>query len=390
MNILYFMNHYPDSRNGGIENVTRVLSEQFFKFGHNVHIRYLLNSKFAHSNDSIFKSCKQIDKKDIIEEIGIAVMTHKIDVVINQGMISMSPHLKDAIKEAKCALITAFHGQPSISPQPFKDIIANSKIPFIKKTLILLTYPFFVYQSKRKQKARCQNSYEICDRTVLLSRLHIPEYSKMLDINTEKLAYMNNPLKDTLILGSQDLENKENSILIVSRLSEREKCIIKSLIIWKEVVKTNPTWNLKVVGSGPDENIIKEYAQKHSIKNVKFYPAQEPFQFYRKASILLMTSRSEGWGCTITEAMRLGCVPVAMGTYTAINDIITDKENGIIIRPTTQSNDIKNCAKAITMLINDKELLRKMAENANKRTESLSAEVIAKQWIKLFEECIKA
>ena len=103
-----------------------------------------------------------------------------------------------------------------------------------------------------------------------------------------------------------------------------------------------------------------------------------------------MTSRSEGWGCTITEAMRLGCVPVAMGTYTAINDIITDKENGIIIRPTTQSNDIKNCAKAITMLINDKELLRKMAENANKRTESLSAEVIAKQWIKLFEECIKA
>ena len=328
MNILFFMNHYPDSRNGGIENVTRILSEQFVKFGHTVHIRYLLDSKFAHSDDSIFESCEQIDKKDISYQIHETVKLHNIDFIINQGMMHNSPILKNAISGLKCRLITAFHGQPTLNPPPITDTMSNPKVSIIKKLLLLLTYPLFIYRSRKKQKRRCQKSYYISDYTVLLSRLHIPEYSKMMDIDTRKLTYFNNPIKDDLILQPQDLENKENTILIVARLNEKEKCIIKSLEIWKQVVKSASNWKLQIVGSGPDENILKEYVKKKSIKNVEFYPAQNPTEFYRKASIFLMTSRSEGWGCTLTEAMQLGCVPVAIETYTAINDIIDNRENG--------------------------------------------------------------
>ena len=65
------MNHYPDSRNGGIETVTRILGEQFYRNGHVVHIRYLFDSKYAHSDDSIFKSCEQIKETEITQHIGV-------------------------------------------------------------------------------------------------------------------------------------------------------------------------------------------------------------------------------------------------------------------------------------------------------------------------------
>ena len=388
MNILFCMNHYPDSRNGGIENVTRILSEQFVKLGNTVHIRYLFDSKFAHSNDTIFESCEQIDKKNIGIQIHNAVKLHNIDFVINQGMMQYSPIIKNAISEFKCQLITAFHGQPTLNPPPIKDTIANPKISIIKKSILLLTYPLFVYRSRKKQKRRCQKSYYTSDYTVLLSRLHIQEYSKIMDIDTCKLTYFNNPIKDDLILQPQDLENKEKTILIVARLSEKEKCIIKSLEIWKQVVKSAPNWKLQIVGSGPDENILKEYVKKKSIKNVEFYPAQDPTEFYRKASIFLMTSRSEGWGCTLTEAMRLGCVPVAIGTYTAINDIIDNRENGIIIPKSSVCTEIRCCYETISTLIKERSILNYLAKNAHKKTEKYSAEVIAKQWIKLFEDCL--
>lgn len=67
------MNHYPDSRNGGIETVTRILSEQFYKKGHVVHIRYFFDSKYVHSDDSYFKSCKQIKETEIAQQISSAV-----------------------------------------------------------------------------------------------------------------------------------------------------------------------------------------------------------------------------------------------------------------------------------------------------------------------------
>lgn len=388
MNILFFMNHYPDSRNGGIENVTRILSGQFVNLGHSVHIRYLLDSNFSHSDDSIFVSCEQIDKKDILRQIHDVVKVYAMDILINQGMLFTTPILRESIKELPCKLITAYHGQPTISPLPLEDILFCKDIPTLKKIILSFTYPLFVYRSKRKQRKRCQSSYYLSDSTVLLSELHIPEYSKLVGIDRGKLTYMNNPIREDFTSEPKDLKTKENTILIVSRLDNKEKRIIKSLKIWRKVVKAYPNWKLQVVGSGPDELSIREYAQSHHVKNVEFYSARNPLDYYKKAAFFLMTSRSEGWGCTLTEAMNFGCIPLAIGCFTAVKDIIDNGENGIIVPKSNEKKEVGDCASAIIGLISDVEKQKFMAINACKKAELYSAEVIAKRWISLFEELI--
>ena len=117
-------------------------------------------------------------------------------------------------------------------------------------------------------------------------------------------------------------------------------------------------------------------------------PAQNPEELYRKAAIFLMTSRNEGWPNTLNEAMRLACVPIAIDTFSAIYDMIDNNQDGIIVHQTSEEKEIENCAKSISMLINDEELLSRMAINACEKTKRLSAEVIAKQWIELFEKTL--
>ena len=103
-----------------------------------------------------------------------------------------------------------------------------------------------------------------------------------------------------------------------------------------------------------------------------------------------MTSRNEGWPNTLNEAMRLGCVPVVINTFSAINDMIDNELNGIIIQHESEPKDIENCVNAIFELINNKELLSKMALNACEKTERLSIGTIAEQWVKLFDNTLKS
>ena len=69
MNILFFMNHYPDSRNGGIENVTKMLSQEFHRIGWCVDVAFLYESHFDHSDDSNFCDCRKVDIDNIKDEV---------------------------------------------------------------------------------------------------------------------------------------------------------------------------------------------------------------------------------------------------------------------------------------------------------------------------------
>ena len=388
MNILFLMNHYPDSRNGGIETVTRILSEQFYKNGHVVHIRYLFDSNYAHSDDSIFNSCEQIKETEFAQQISSTVELYNVHIVINQSIFWATPIIKKAIEGLECKLVTAYHNKPTLSPPSVKEIICSSDTSLIKKTLILFTYPLFAFRSRRRLMRLHQKSYMASDYTILLSKQYVPEYSAMMQIDTRKLFVLNNPIRDSLILKPQELENKDNTILMVTRLDEKQKCIIKALKVWQRISQNFQNWKFQIVGSGPDELKIKKYAREKAIKNVEFYPAQNPETFYRKSSIFLMTSRNEGWPNTLNEAMRLGCVPVVIDTFSAVKDIIDNELNGIIIQHDSEPKDIVNCVNAISKLINDDKLLGKMAIDACTKTERLSERFIAKQWIELFENIL--
>lgn len=388
MNILFFMNHYPDSRNGGIETVTRILSEQFYKNGHVVHIRYLFDSNYAHSDDSIFNSCEQIKETEFAQQISSTVELYNVHIVINQSIFRATPIIKKAIEGLECKLVTAYHNKPTLSPPSVKEITCSSDTSLIKKTLILLTYPLFAFRSRRRLMRLHQKSYMASDYTILLSKQYVLEYSAMMQIDTRKLFVLNNPIRDSLVLKPQELENKDNTILMVTRLDEKQKCIIKALKVWQRISQNFQNWKFQIVGSGPDELMIKKYAKDNVIKNVEFYPAQNPETFYGKSSIFLMTSRNEGWPNTLNEAMRLGCVPVVINTFSAVKDIIDNELNGIIIQYDSEPKDIVNCVNAISKLINDDKLLGKMAIDACTKTERLSERFIAKQWIELFENIL--
>ena len=115
---------------------------------------------------------------------------------------------------------------------------------------------------------------------------------------------------------------------------------------------------------------------------MEFTGRQTPMEYYRKASIFLMTSTAEGWGMVLTEAQQMGVPVIAMDSFGALHDIVEDGVNGRIVL----NNDLKAFFLAMKDVMNNDDLRQKMSKNSVKLSRRFEMEKVLQQWLQLFEE----
>ena len=112
-------------------------------------------------------------------------------------------------------------------------------------------------------------------------------------------------------------------------------------------------------------------------------PEQTPdiIRNYCRSSIFVLSSRYEGFGMVITEAMSCGVPPVSFTCPCGPRDIIDDGKNGLLV----ENGNIEMLAEKICYLIENDEIRRKMGQQARIDVERFKIEQIAEQWKQLFE-----
>ena len=163
--------------------------------------------------------------------------------------------------------------------------------------------------------AKHRRMYEVADRYVVLSPSYVQRFQEIFRLNDKsKVIAIPNPI--TITAKDDCLEKKENIFLVVARLSEEQKNIGAILRIWKEFCKHNSDYQLQIVGYGPDEKMLHDYAKTLNLKNIEFVgKTSEPQKYYRRAKFFLMTSNYEGFPMTIIEAMQFGCIPLVYKSF---------------------------------------------------------------------------
>lgn len=172
---------------------------------------------------------------------------------------------------------------------------------------------------------------------------------------------------------------KENIILCVSRLV-REKCVDKVLEIWDKLYEKLPEWKLVIVGDGSERSNLEKIVIDNKIQRVEFTGFTNPILYYQKSKIFWMTSKFEGWGMTLIEAMQYGCVPIVFQTFSSVKDIISSGKNGFLIKPYNM-NDFQN--RTIELAYNEY-VLTCMAKEGIQSVQKFSINKIIHQWENLF------
>lgn len=175
---------------------------------------------------------------------------------------------------------------------------------------------------------------------------------------------------------------QDKNVLSIGRASY-QKGFDLLLKAWALTAEKHNDWQLTIVGGG-DKGYMIDLIKKLRIENsvILKQPTTEIRKEYLDASVYVMSSRYEGFGMVLIEALNYGLPIVSFACPCGPKDIIGDNECGILV----EKSNIKELSLAINRIIENKDERERMGENSKKLADLYSDKNIMKKWCKLFNE----
>jgi glycosyltransferase involved in cell wall biosynthesis len=147
-----------------------------------------------------------------------------------------------------------------------------------------------------------------------------------------------------------------------------------------------PDWDLAILGEGSLRTTLEGQIRESGLEHRIFLPgrAGNIGEWYERADLYVMSSRSEGFPNTLVEAMAHGLAAVSFDCDTGPRDIIRHELDGLLV---PQAN-VAELTAALDRLMSDTLTRQRFAARAVEVRERFSMERIACMWEKLFEEIL--
>lgn len=152
---------------------------------------------------------------------------------------------------------------------------------------------------------------------------------------------------------------------------------------WQIVEKKHPDWQLAIFGQGDREpyvNLASHLGLDMTRCNL-YSQTDNILDEYCKSSIFVLSSRYEGFGMVLIEAMACGLPCVSFDCPYGPSDIIKDGEDGYLV----DYLDVQAFADGICKLIESPELRENMGKQGRRNVLRFSKETVMQQWVDLFE-----
>lgn len=385
MNILFTSSTPFHPLRGGVGRVTDTLCKELQKRGYQV---FYLNADWVAEERKKYKypapvtilPIKNIDDAQCVISYKKYLTENKIDVVINQDALYVDFY--NNVGDLPIKVISVIHNNPLMNYNHLlNDLLTlrnNSLLERMKRIVRCLLYLRVKKQLKEYIDKRFGNIILSSDKILMLSPYYVQSL-KNFGISAEnKFDYVYNPNSFPL---QTSLFKKKKEIIYVGRLDNRSKKVGRLIKVWSKVGKKYPDWNLTIVGDGPDRNQLEVLKKKYQVGNLTFEGFQSPIEYYKRASIICMTSSFEGFPMVLVEAMQFGCVPIAFDSFEAIHDVIIPEKTGELVKPFK----IKDYINKLSNLIDDDTKRTTMSDAASMYVARFDVKTIADRWEYILE-----
>ncbi|MBI6339840.1 glycosyltransferase [Proteus sp. PR00224] len=218
-------------------------------------------------------------------------------------------------------------------------------------------------------------------------------YSKVKRIITQTRSgydsFKNINLDSTIIYNSTTNFNDNEQWKI--NLNDKFICLtvarlepVKQIEVFLKIAKKIQDLKINIifwiVGDGSEQDKLKKLSEKLGLNDtVIFHPAtNEVYEFYKKASLYIITSKSESFSMTMTEAMSYSVPVISNKSLVGPSEVITHNFDGFLC----SDNNIDQFCNYIQSVYDSEQLIH-MRKNALNTSKKFHEDEIIKQWIEV-------
>jgi GalNAc-alpha-(1->4)-GalNAc-alpha-(1->3)-diNAcBac-PP-undecaprenol alpha-1,4-N-acetyl-D-galactosaminyltransferase len=360
----------PSLSSGGAERAIILLAEGFISKGYKVSLISISSSEsyFYNLPDQVNVSALNIAKKSSTFVERIFNNIYRL-WVLRKKIIEINPDLVISILDttnilALLALINTKY--PVFVSEQNNPHVATGKI---WKYLRRLTYP-------------------LANRVVSTSK-GVDEYFSWLPKKQRAVIY--NPL--AIDINTRDgcsnifseitgVEKNKKWIVAMGRLTEQKGFDIL-LDAFHKISITYPDWQLLILGEGELRSELESKRDCLGLNDKVVLPGRlnNPFSVLKCADIFVLSSRYEGFGNVIIEAMACGLPVISTDCPSGPREIIRDGIDGILV----QNENVSSLSAAIVRLISNPQECQCLSKNALQGVERFELKRIIQSWEELFD-----
>ncbi|MDA3877925.1 MAG: glycosyltransferase family 4 protein [Halothiobacillus sp.] len=161
-----------------------------------------------------------------------------------------------------------------------------------------------------------------------------------------------------------------------------EKGFDRLLAAFAQVHARRPDWRLVVLGEGPLREDLEQQCDDLGLSEVVALPGAvgNIGEWYQASDAYVMTSRYEGFGNTLAEALAYGLPAVAVDCETGPREILRHELDGLLV----PQDDPDALVSALDRLMADGQLRSRFSESALEARPRFAVERVAAMWEELF------
>lgn len=213
------------------------------------------------------------------------------------------------------------------------------------------------------------------------------KYDKFIVLTYEDLHYWSNCKNiqcipnPSIIRADKPAILKNKKVLAIGRLCY-QKGFDLLITAWQLVHQQALDWELHIYGEGNLKDYLEKLIEDLNMKScISIHaPNIDVKRLYQDSSIFAFSSRYEGFGLVLVEAMSCGIPVVSFDCKCGPKDIILDNYNGLLV----PENDVQSMAMALLKLISDENLRKQLGYNALLSSDKYTVDNIMSIWNSLF------
>jgi glycosyltransferase involved in cell wall biosynthesis len=241
-----------------------------------------------------------------------------------------------------------------------------------------------VYHYKLIEKKIFKLVYNKADKIIALSQGVSTDLIEKFKIKSNNISVIYNPVDiDAVNIKKKKigikLDDSLPTIISVGRLIEAKD--YHTLLMAYSELKKNMDFHAYILGKGELYDSIKDEIETLGLEKMVTLLGfnENPYAIMGQANLFVLSSKWEGFGNVIIEAMALGLPIITTDCNYGPREIITNNTNGVLV----EVGNYQELSKQIFNILNSSDFSKKFSRNATIRAKDFSSEKIIGQYEKM-------